>query len=186
MNRSSLKFAAVAALVLSAGASLAAAEKRLVIENPVIADALASAGVEIKVDQIQPLTTPLSSSPNPKLTVESVIPGSDSLTARLRCQKTTICLPFLVTLRRDSNHESDAYSTAHPATRTLLVRNGKKATMLLQGSAFRMTLPVICLQNGARGELVRVISADRKRIFTARVTGNSLVAANENIFGTRD
>ena len=103
----------------------------------------------------------------------------------MRCERTSVCLPFLVLLQRDTNRNDDAFSgvQARATKRDLLVRTGKKATMVLEAGSMRMTLPVVSLQNGTRGDVVRVISGDRKRIFTARVTGLALVTAGGNSNG---
>ena len=182
MKNGTLKLAA--SLVLM-GISLAATGKRIAIEPAEIANALVSAGLRIRADQIQPLTLPFSSSPNPKLTLENITPGNGSVTARMRCERTSVCLPFLVLLRRDANRNDDAFpgGQARAIKKDLLVRTGKKATMVLEAGSMRITLPVISLQNGIRGEMVRVISGDRKRIFTARVTGPAMVTAGGNSKG---
>ena len=45
----------------------------------------------------------------------------------------------------------------------MLVRSGRTATLMFEGEYIHMTLPVLCLQNGGRGQQVRVISKDTKR-----------------------
>ena len=52
-----------------------------------------------------------------------------------------------------------------------MVHNGKDATLVFEGQNMRMIMPVLCLQNGVRGQRIRVISKDRKKVFLALVTG---------------
>ena len=60
------------------------------------------------------------------------------------------------------------------------VRAGERATAVLAGGGLRMTAPVICLEQGGPGEIVRVRGGEGK-VFRARVrargTGEALVEA---------
>ena len=40
-----------------------------------------------------------------------------------------------------------------------------------------MTLPVMCLQNGGRGQQVRVVNKETKKTYLARVTGPGIVTS---------
>ena len=48
---------------------------------------------------------------------------------------------------------------------------------MLDGEYIHMTLPVLCLQNGGRGQQVRVISKETKKRYVARVTGPGVVTS---------
>ena len=48
---------------------------------------------------------------------------------------------------------------------------------MLAGEYIHMTLPVLCLQNGGRGQQVRVINKDTKKRYVARVTGPGVVTS---------
>ena len=88
---------------------------------------------------------------------------------RLRCEHPNSCLPFYVLCIGDTG---DASGRPIQPTRTtqpvqqpenMLVRSGKTAILVLEGDYIRMTLPVMCLQNGGLGQQVRVISKETKK-----------------------
>lgn len=56
------------------------------------------------------------------------------------------------------------------------VRAGDRATAVAVAGGLRMTAVVICLDRGARGEIIRV-RGHEGHIFRARVTGPALVEA---------
>jgi len=56
-----------------------------------------------------------------------------------------------------------------------VIRTGQRATIVLQGENLRATTSVICLQNGQRGESIRVSSLDRKRIMVGEIVGPGLL-----------
>jgi hypothetical protein len=140
------------------------------------------------MQEIEPLCTVTAARLNPRLKLVSVEPlDGNSVKARLQCERTSICLPFYVVLRwqtRDGLRDSMSSWQARTVTgkrrlqpAEMLVRSGKAATLVFEGQNMRMTLPVTCLQNGARGMRVRVISQDRKKIYLARVTGLGVVSS---------
>ena len=53
----------------------------------------------------------------------------------------------------------------------MLVRSGKVAVLVIEGDFLRMTFPVMCLQNGSLGQLVRVLNKETKKTYLAHVTG---------------
>lgn len=57
----------------------------------------------------------------------------------------------------------------------ILAETGKPATMLIEGQRFRITMPVIPLQHGVRGQKIRVRSVATKRIFEAEVVAAGLL-----------
>src|SRR6266849_4736445 len=57
------------------------------------------------------------------------------------------------------------------------VRSGKVAVLVFEGEFIRMTLPVLCLQSGGRGQRVRVVNRETKRTYLARVTGPGVVTS---------
>ncbi|MGO9271867.1 MAG: flagellar basal body P-ring formation chaperone FlgA [Terriglobia bacterium] len=52
-----------------------------------------------------------------------------------------------------------------------MVNAGKRAVMVAEGSSFRMTIPVIPLENGVLGQQVRVRNPDSQRVVAAKVVG---------------
>ncbi|MCH8267762.1 MAG: flagellar basal body P-ring formation protein FlgA [Acidobacteria bacterium] len=57
----------------------------------------------------------------------------------------------------------------------ILAERGKPATMLVEGKRFRITMPVIPLQRGVRGQIIRVRSVATRRIFEAEVVAPGLL-----------
>ena len=192
-----IKFAelrgALLAVLLAVGPGalpIGAAERpsRLVITIDQVAEALRASGVRATTQEIEPLCTVTAARLNPRLQVVNVEPlDGNSVKARLQCERASICLPFYVVLRwqtHDGLRDSMASWQARTVTgkrrlqpKEMLVRSGKAATLVFEGQNMRMTLPVTCLQNGARGQRVRVISQDRKKIYLARVTGLGTVSS---------
>jgi flagella basal body P-ring formation protein FlgA len=66
-----------------------------------------------------------------------------------------------------------------PASRpeNMLVRSGKVAVLVIEGDFLRMTFPVMCLQNGSLGQLVRVLNKETKKTYLAHVTGLGVVTS---------
>jgi len=52
-----------------------------------------------------------------------------------------------------------------------MVNEGKRAVMVAEGPSFRMTIPVIPLENGVFGQQVRVRNPDSQRVVAAQVVG---------------
>ena len=184
------KFVKVTLAILCAATSLASAstKERVPIKAADIATALASAGVRVTADQIEQLSTVPAAKAGPALKLVNLAPlDGDLVKARLRCESSRICLPFYVLVHwQNSTPPNGSTASEHQAEATVLrsvkkseamVHSGRNATMILDGNEFRITLPVICLQSGGRGQRVRVMSTDRKRTFVAQVTGEGVVRA---------
>lgn len=139
-----------------------------------ITGALSTAGLHVTAGQVESLAPITASEANPKLTatkVESL--DANTTKVRLQCERTDVCLPFYVLVHWPEGIKQDVKSPARPSVllETLMVHNGKDATLVFEGQHMRMIMPVLCLQNGVRGQRIRVISKDRKKVFMARVTG---------------
>jgi len=101
----------------------------------------------------------------------------------MECKNQGECLPFFVGLRvnqgdatQASGGSSQAYSTAPSLpSRAFVVRSGSPATLLLDSDRVHIRLSVICLQNGAPGQMIRVTGKDRKLVFTAQVIDGNLL-----------
>ncbi len=128
-----------------------------------------------------------ASEPNPPLKVLSVdMLDSESDKVLLRCEHANACLPFYVLVhwgqsgaRSAGQFGRMAGRPAQPDQRAekLLVRSGKIVVLKLDGEYVHMTLPVLCLQSGGRGQRVRVISKDTKKRYLALVMGQGVVAS---------
>jgi len=183
MTTGKRKLAGLAALLLlntGALSGVAAAKEWLAIQTEEIAGALVASGMGVTADQVEPLCTVRATHANPRLTVVNVAPLEEGvIRARLQCESTDVCLPFYVVVHGQKSGQVKTASIATPSQvkpEDMLVRSGRAATLVFEGQNMRMTLPVVCLQSGARGQRVRVMSKDRKKIYLARVTGEGIVS----------
>ena len=175
-------------LVAGAGTTVRAQEaSRTPISRDCILRALHSSGVSILPEQMEELSGMTAAEPNPPLKVLSVdMLDADSDKVLLRCEHPNTCLPFYVLVhwgRLEDGSTSRPGQTirkaAQPEQRAanLLVRSGRTVVLMLAGEYIHMTLPVLCLQNGGRGQQVRVINKDTKKRYVARVTGPGVVTS---------
>lgn len=153
------------------------ADARVPITSVQVASALAASGLRVTAEQVEFLTPIAASKSNPRLSSSKIASLNPSTTkARLQCERTDVCLPFYVLIHWPESETATQAMNNLPQARhillePLMVHNGKDATLTFEGQHMRMTMPVRCLQNGVRGQHVRVISKDRKKVFLARVTG---------------
>jgi len=176
---------AAVAIVLPA----AAATGRHAITTGQIAAAIRGAGVAISAKQITLLTGVVARTGSPVLRVQSMEPlGGRRMKVRLECANIEECVPFYVAI--DGNGESSGESLrvtpapgrtpAHIArvgtgAKTPVMRAGSPAILLLDGDQMQIQLPVVCLENGAIGQTIRVASMDRRQIYTAQVFDDGIL-----------
>lgn len=170
--------------VLLGASTLRAADtpSRTIITREQITSALAQEGVKVTPPQVESLCPVSATQPQPRLRVVS-IDALDGQTAKvqMRCDRSSICLPFYLLLhwletggaRSASAEWGNTVRSEHPQRRRpsdeILVRTGGRALLIFEGADYRIQVPVFCMESGARGQLVRVMSADRKRVYVARV-----------------
>jgi Chaperone for flagella basal body P-ring formation len=175
-------------LLAGAGISVRAEDApRTRISRECILRALHSSGVSILPNQVEELSGMTAAEPNRPLKVLSIdMLDADSDKVLLRCEHPNTCLPFYVLVhwgRLEDGSVSRPGQTdrkqAQPEQRAgnLLVRSGRIVVLILDGEYIHMTMPVLCLQNGGRGQQVRVISKDTKKRYVARVTGPGVVTS---------
>jgi hypothetical protein len=187
-SRLAKAFAIVSVLLLAGTGALVRADDsaRTPISRERILDALHSSGIQILPEQMEQLSSMTAAEPNPALKVLGVeVMDAESDKVLLRCEHPNTCLPFYVLVHWGQLEDG---STAQPGRPTgtqtpdqpvkdLLVRSGKTAVLMLDGEYIHMTLPVLCLQSGGRGQRIRVVSKDTKRRYVARVTGRGIVTS---------
>ncbi len=175
-------------LLAGTGTSVRAEDSsRAPISRECILRALHSSGISILPEQMEELSGMTAAEPNPPLKVLSIdMLDGESDKVLLRCEHPNTCLPFYVLVHWGRLEDGSAArpgrsdkKPAQPAQRTgnLLVRSGRTVVLMLEGEYIHMTLPVLCLQNGGRGQQVRVISKDTKKRYVARVTGPGVVTS---------
>ena len=158
---------------------------RTPISRERILGALHSSGISILPEQMEELSGMTAAEPNPPLKVLSIdMLDGESDKVLLRCEHPSTCLPFYVLVHwgraengslRPGRTEKPVRSD--PRVENALVRSGRTVILLLEGEYIHMKLPVLCLQNGERGQQVRVISRDTKKRYVARVTGRGVVTS---------
>jgi hypothetical protein len=171
----------IPALLLFAAMALpaVAASGRVTITAEQVAAAINGAGMKVSADQVVLLTDVVATGSAPKLKVESMERwGDHQMKFRLDCVKAGECLPFFVAVRWSqaesvppvfADHSSTAILLAKPDSNSLIVRAGSPAVLLLDGDHIHIQLPVVCLENGAIGQTIRVASTDRRQTYTAQV-----------------
>jgi hypothetical protein len=177
MTTHNLISALIVAVALGLPAAVASAQHSITPQQ--IAAALDSAGMSTTPEQVVLLTNVVSTTSAPALKFESAELWSDRrIKVRLSCVKSEECLPFFVAVQGSQVQPvtSDASSAttlqAKPNSNSPAIRAGGHATLLLEGGHVHIKLPVVCLENGAIGQTIRVASLDRKLTYTAQVDGD--------------
>ena len=174
-----LKFIRIAIITCCCAAALpaVAASARYAVKAVLIAAAVSGHGVAIAPDQVTLLTNVFASVADPQLRVISIGHAGDQRTiARLECATSDQCLPFFVALHTDDNTSAALAASIAPAPEAAktrpaetVVRSGSNATLLLEGPHVQITVPVICMQNGLAGQIIRVTSPDHLQNYVALV-----------------
>ena len=189
--------ASILAMLLIVGSGLLArasgTPERATITRGQIVNALVTNGIHVSEGQVYPLAEITASGPGaPRLEVVSVRPqNGNTANVRLKCANTRLCLPFYVLIHwQDPDQVKDALLSGHLRTLSsaetlsreeMLVKSGRTATLVLERENSRITMPVLCLQSGARGQSVRVRSKDSNKVYLATVIASGLVtSASEN------
>jgi hypothetical protein len=156
----------------------AADNSRTPISREQILSVLNSSGINIAPDQMELLSTVTSSEPKPRMKVISVdVLDGESDKVRLQCEQAS-CLPFYVLLHwGQPGRQTGSGTQPAPPPENMLVRSGKAAVLVFEGDFLRMTLPVMCLQNGGLGQQVRVLNKETKKTYWARVTALGVVTS---------
>lgn len=155
-----------------------AASGRYTISAEQVAATMNRMGMQVAAGQVTLLTQVVSTTSAPRLRVNSVEPWNDGrLRARLECESPEQCLPFFVGLRvngdqpapADDAPASAAGVAATGSTRNFAIKSGNEAVLRLDSERVHIRLTVICLENGALGQTIRVTSKDRKMTYRAQV-----------------
>jgi Chaperone for flagella basal body P-ring formation len=174
-----------ALILLLAMATPAAVMAQSAITAGQVAAAMSSAGLNTSAKQIVLLTDVVATTSTPALKVESMEQWGDrGMKARLSCAQPEECLPFFVAIRGSqaqavppyvADHSSAAILRAKSDSNSFVVRAGSRETLMLDGGHVHIQLSVVCLENGAVGQTIRVASLDHKQTYTAEVSSNKLL-----------
>ena len=96
----------------------------------------------------------------------------DGYLATVRCASAAECLPFLVSFHCDSPAAAPSRQKAvRQRKRGSAVHAGERARLELAIPGANLSFPVICLEEGDVGEVVRTRAVATNRVFAAMVTG---------------
>lgn len=140
-----------------------------------VRSALDRVSIQVNERQIELLSFVPVSKNNAVLRVDELKSLSPGLTrVRMRCETSAECIPFFVLVHADIRPGFEvAKPVRHEAApdhrKELIVHSGKRAQLFLEGDNMFITLQVICLEAGSRGQIIRVVSMDRKMQYTAEI-----------------
>ncbi|HEX3892167.1 MAG TPA: hypothetical protein VHW46_06310 [Terracidiphilus sp.] len=171
-------------MVAAAASPALAGSGRYRINTDQVAAAVNRMGMQVVPDQVTLLAEVVSNTSAPRLTVRSISPWSNQrMMARLECESSDQCLPFVVSLKLTPRPDVDPVANTQaelpaglPAVsgaRRFAVHIGTPATLLLDGERVHIRLAVICLESGAPGQTIRVSDRDHKTVFHAQVVDGS-------------
>jgi hypothetical protein len=165
-------------------------QNRTVITPQHVASAMAGAGWKVSPGQVKLLSQVTSNVRDAWLEVVQVTHWQEGkLKVELRCHDPRACLPFYVVVSEyrtadeigptsasvaDADAKQPALET--PAEKPIM-RSGDPALLTFADKGLKITMPVICLENGQRGQRIRVASADHKRFYKAEIVGPGLLKA---------
>jgi hypothetical protein len=181
----------IAFLGLLLGVTVTAAgqsqQSRIAISAQRVASAMTEAGWRVRPEHVQLLSQLTFAARDTWLQVVQVTHWQDDkLKAELRCHDPRACLPFYVLINKggtadESGQISPVEDGKQPALEMTvekpLMKSGDPATLTFSNKGLSITMPVICLQSGHQGQMIRVASADHKRFYKAEIVGPGLLKA---------
>jgi len=163
----------LSALSIAAAIPAFAGAGQYPITQEQIAAAITSGGMQVSPNQVSLLTHAVARVPQPVLKLKSIQPESNAgMIARMECANPSQCLPFLVALHTD-NGAAIVAQQSKPTE--LMVRAGASAILLLDGAHVHISVPVICLENGTLGQMVRAANPDKSQFYTVQVAGQQIL-----------
>ena len=164
-----------------------AASEHFAIRAESIAAAISDMGTQVLPEQVTFLTDVVAARSEPRLRVRSMEKSNDHrMTIRMECENSEECLPFYVGLRLSASNESllaasvariqpRANLVNNGYSKTVTVRKGATATLLLDSDRVHIRFPVGCLENGVPGQKIRVTGVDRRQVYMAEVIDGTLL-----------
>jgi hypothetical protein len=179
------RYRAIPLLILAAAIPVAAAPARDTVTAAQVAAAMSGSGIKIAPEQVEFLSDVVATTSAPGLKVEGTeVWGDRRIKVRMSCVRPEECLPFFVAIRGSQTQEvppviADGASSpilrAKSDSNSFVLRSGSHATLLLEGGNVHIQMLVICLENGAIGQTIRVSSLDHKQTYTAQVSGSTVL-----------
>lgn len=173
-------------VVVSATVFASAVPAHFAISPEQVAIALGSAGIQVDPTQVALLSAAVATSTTPNLKVRTVAPSGDhTALVRIECLNARECLPFFVRIQTGSSGDALAaplHAEQHrvsphqqASARSVVVRAGSQAVLLLESERVHIRIPVICVENGATGERIRVKGTLNRLTYTAEVVDANLL-----------
>jgi hypothetical protein len=127
-------------------------------------------------------------SAHPALEIQSIsLTGNASAELRVACRNRSDCMPFYVAAAWPSTAGKPNLTPASetlakvpaPATDSTAadtaIRQGSRATLVIEDDRIHIQLRVISLEAGATGDTIRVTTPDRRQTFTAQILTPTLL-----------
>ena len=144
----------------------------------------------ITAEQVTLLTDITSATASPSLKVDLIEPwGDHRMKVRLDCASSQECMPFFVAVRCAQPLAAEPGNTAinqSPTviappridSKSIVMHAGAPATLLLEGGRVHIRLAVVCLENGALGQTIRVSSKDHRQTYMGKVVDEEVLRAS--------
>ena len=171
-------------IVTAVALSAAAAPVHYAISAEQISSAISDAGMPVSPAEVMLLTQVRANTDAPKLKVKSIQSlGGRAAIVRMECETSVQCLPFFVKMEsRDGESVTISPSVVQTlpsvtraSSRAIVTRAGTKATLLLEGARIHIRIPVVCIENGVRGEKIRVKAIGNQQLYEASVVEATLL-----------
>jgi hypothetical protein len=177
------KFILAGLAVAVAASSALGTSPRYPISKQQVAAAVSNMGVDVAPEQVTLLADVVATTGAPRLTVRSMQRwGNQKMVARLECESSDQCLPFLVSLKMNPGEDTGSVPpqgyvpiVSTSAAKHFVVKSGTPATLMLEGQRVHIRLNVICLESGATGQTIRVTDRDHKVVYHAQVVDGGLL-----------
>ena len=182
---------AIVGAIIPAAAQTPQAD-RIAISREHVASAMAEAGWKVSPEQVKLLSQISFAARDTWLQVVRVTHWQENkLKVELRCHDPRACLPFYVLINQVGTadkpgqtqstdaeaHSGERHREPQITVEKPLMRSGDPATLTFRDKGLSITMPVICLQSGSQGQMIRVASADHKRFYKAEIVGPGLLKA---------
>jgi hypothetical protein len=171
-------FAATVALYGQSAASLPCVTESDIIQG------LREKGIVVRPAQVSLLANVPARMEHPVLEVQRIESLSvDASRVLMRCADQISCIPFYAVVNglargerlADEKQAVRKSILENPGRGPVMVKQGTTATLELFSPDMLITIPVVCLQNGRRGERIKVASIDRKQTYTGEIVTHSLL-----------
>jgi hypothetical protein len=170
----------VALCTLSWAATIASGSGQLVpVSREQVAGAIQAAGFDASAIQLQLLSNVTSPAGTTLHVAKISRESAGTALAELHCPARQ-CLPFYVLVHDTRIAEGAAVpfrqqGVSRSAPARPLLERGRTITLMIERSDFRIVLPVISLESGMQGQIIRVTSPDHKRVYRAEIVNKTTV-----------